>query len=35
MQIVFDTKLTDAKPLKDVTVNRLRGGVRKHAQTDG
>lgn len=32
MQIVFDAKPTDARPLKDVTVSRLRFVLRRMAQ---
>ena len=32
MQIVFDAKPTDAKPLKDVTVDRLRFALRRMVQ---
>ena len=32
MQIVFDAKPTEAKPLKDITVERLRFALRRLAQ---
>jgi len=32
MQIVFDAKPADAKPLRDITVNRLRFALRRMAQ---
>lgn len=32
MQIVFDAKSADAKPLKEVAVNRLRFALRRLAQ---
>lgn len=32
MQIVFDAKSADAKPLKDITADRLRFALRRLAQ---